>query len=111
MKDVLNIKRLEISREYRNAKTKDDEIINKISNQILDVFDKEYYSLLHQPNPDYTDLRNFLMYFMDGNFKKQIKMNLYVSMIMFRVESEFTKEIVYILRPRFFKNKYESKIN
>ena len=104
MKTKLNIKRLEISKEYRNTKTKDDELIKKTSRQILDVFDKEYYSLLQQPNPDYTDLRNFLMYFMDGNFKKQIKMNLYVSMVLFRVESELTNEIIDKLRPRFFKN-------
>jgi hypothetical protein len=104
MKTKLNIKRLEISKEYRNTKTKDDELIKKTSRQILDVFDKEYYSLLQQSNPDYTDLRNFLMYFMDGNFKKQIKMNLYVSMVLFRVESELTNEIIDKLRPRFFKN-------
>lgn len=104
MGSQLNTKRLEISKEYRNTKIKDDELVKKTSNQILDVFDKEYYKLLRQPNSDYTDLRNFLMYFMDGNFKKQIKMNLYVSMILFRVESEFTNEIVNGLRPRFFKN-------
>jgi hypothetical protein len=104
MVTTLNIKRLEISREYRNTKIKDDELIKKTSRQILDVFDKEYYSLLQQSNLDFTDLRKFLMYFMDGNFKKQIKMNLYVSMILFRVESEFTEEIFNTLRPRFFKN-------
>jgi hypothetical protein len=104
MEATLNTKRLDISREYRNTKTKDDDLVKKISSQILDVFDKEYYALLQKPNSDYTNLRNFLMYFMDGNFKKQIKMNLYVSMILFRVESEFTNEIVNVLRPRFFKN-------
>jgi hypothetical protein len=103
-KSALDIKRLEISKEYRNTKVKDDEVIKKTSSQILDVFDKEYYSLLRQSNPDFTDLRNFLMYFMDGNFRKQIKMNLYVSMILFRVESEFSNEIFNTLRPRFFKN-------
>lgn len=104
-KTPLEIRRLEISKEYRNTKVKDDELIKKTSRQILDVFDKEYYNLLQQSNPDFTDLRKFLMYFMDGNFKKQIKMNLYVSMILFRVESEFTEEIFNTLRPRFFKNK------
>ena len=104
-KTPLEIRRLEISKEYRNTKVKDDELIKKTSRQILNVFDKEYYSLLQQSNPDFTDLRKFLMYFMDGNFKKQIKMNLYVSMILFRVESEFTEEIFNTLRPRFFKNK------
>jgi hypothetical protein len=73
-------------------------------NLISKLFDKEYYNLLQQSNPDFTDLRKFLMYFMDGNFKKQIKMNLYVSMILFRVESEFSNEIFNTLRPRFFKN-------
>lgn len=104
MEATLNTKRLDISREYRNTKTKDDELVKKTSKQILDVFNKQYYTLLQQPNPDYTDLRNFLMYFMDGNFKKQIKMNIYVSMIFFRVESEFTNELFNVLRPRFFKN-------
>jgi len=104
MKDILNTKRLEISREYRNAKTKDDEFLNKISNQILDVFDKEYYSLLKQPTPDYTALRNFIMHFVNGKFKKQIKMNIYVSMVLFRVETEFSNEIFTYLRPRLFKN-------
>ena len=28
-------------------------------------------------------------------------MNLYVSMFLFRVESEFTKELIGIMRPRF----------
>jgi hypothetical protein len=101
MKTALDIKRLEITKEYRNTKVKDDELIKSISNQILDVFDREYYCLLRQSNGDYVELRNFLMYFMDGNFKKQIKMNLYVSMFLFRVESEFTKELISIMRPRF----------
>jgi hypothetical protein len=104
MKTKLNIKRLEISKEYRTTKIKDDELIKKTSNQILDVFDEEYYTLINNPSADYTDLRNFIMYFINGNFKKQIKMNIYVSMVLFRVESEFSNEIFNILRPRFFKN-------
>jgi hypothetical protein len=105
METTLNIKRLEISKEYRNTKVKDDELIKKTSRQILNVFDKEYYNLLQQSNPDYTDLRKFIMYFINGNFKKQIKMNIYVSMVLFRVESEFSNELFNTLRPRFFKNK------
>jgi hypothetical protein len=101
---TLNTKRLEIFSEYKNTKVKDDEFLNKISNQILDVFDKEYYSLLKQPTPDYTTLRNFIMYFVNGKFKKQIKMNIYVSMVLFRVETEFSNEIFTCLRPRLFKN-------
>jgi hypothetical protein len=101
MKTTLDIKRLEITKEYRNTKVKDDELIKSISNQIFDVFDREYYCLLRQSNGDYAELRNFIMYFMDGNFKNQIKMNLYVSMFLFRVESEFTKELIGIMRPRF----------
>jgi hypothetical protein len=104
MKTKLNIKRLEISKEYRTTKIKDDELIKKTSKQILDVFDEEYYTLINNPSADYTDLRNFIMYFINGNFKKQIKMNIYVSMVLFRVESEFSNEIFNILRPRFFKN-------
>ena len=102
MKTVLNIKRLEITKEYRKVKVKDDEFIKSISNQILDVFDVEYWSLLQQPNDgDYVELRNYIMYFMDGDFKKQIKMNIYISMFLFRVESEFTKELIGLMRPRF----------
>ena len=101
MKTVLNIKRLEITKEYRKVKVKDDEFIKSISNQILDVFDVEYWSLLQQPNRDYVELRNYIMYFMDGDFKKQIKMNIYISMFLFRVESEFTKELIGLMRPRF----------
>ena len=101
MKTVLNIKRLEITKEYRKVKVKDDEFIKSISNQILDVFDVEYWSLLQQPNRDYVELRNYIMYFMDGDFKKQIKMNIYISMFLFRVESEFTKELIGLMRPCF----------
>ena len=101
MKTKLNIKRLEITKEYRKAKVKDDDLIKSISNQILDVFDVEYWSLLHQPNRDYVELRNYIMYFMDGDFKKQIKMNIYISMFLFRVESEFTKELIGLMRPCF----------
>jgi hypothetical protein len=39
MKTALDIKRLEITKEYRKAKVKDDELIKSISNQILDVFE------------------------------------------------------------------------
>ena len=101
MKTKLNIKRLEITKEYRKAKVKDDDLIKSISNQILDVFDVEYWSLLQQPNRDYVELRNYIMYFMDGDFKKQIKMNIYISMFLFRVESEFTKELIGLMRPCF----------
>jgi hypothetical protein len=39
-KTPLEIRRLEISKEYRNTKVKDDELIKKTSRQILNVFDK-----------------------------------------------------------------------
>jgi hypothetical protein len=104
-KTPLDIRRLEISKEYRNTKVKDDELIKKTSRQILDVFDEEYYTLINNPSADYTDLRKFIMYFINGNFKKQIKMNIYVSMVLFRIESEFSNEIFNILRPRLYKNK------
>ena len=45
-KTPLEIRRLEISKEYRNTKVKDDELIKKTSRQILNVFDEEYYTLI-----------------------------------------------------------------
>jgi hypothetical protein len=97
----LTTKRVEITKEYENTQVKDDDFIKKISNQILDIFDKGYYEQLEQINPDFTDLRTFLMYFIDGNFSWEIKMNIYVSIALFGGESDFSNEIFDQLRTRF----------
>jgi hypothetical protein len=65
---------------------------------------------LRSPNKDYTELREFIMFFIKGKFKKQIKFNIWVSMA-FLSKSELTAEVIDYCRTKYNKPKNDKHIN
>lgn len=65
----LHEKLLEIKQDYKNLTNNNSEQINIISNKILDVFEYEYATLLKSENPNYSELKEFIMCFIYGRFK------------------------------------------
>jgi uncharacterized protein YehS (DUF1456 family) len=102
MESILIIKKLEIFKEYKDSEIKDNDLIEIITNKILDIFEVEYAKLIVQENPNYTELDKFIMFFINGKLKKQIKYNLWTAMAFYK-QSDLTRKVMAIMREKYFK--------
>lgn len=96
----LHEKLLEIKQDYKNLTNNNSEQINIISNKILDVFEYEYATLLKSENPNYSELKEFIMCFIYGRFKKQLKFNLWTAMA-FYTQTELTNHVKNVMRYKY----------
>ncbi len=109
---IINLNKLksEIVSEYNQMISDGSKKNNYISNKILNIFELEYARILRSPNKDYTELREFIMFFIKGKFKKQIKFNIWTSMA-FLSKSELTAEVIDYCGTKYNKPKNDKRIN
>lgn len=98
----LKEKQFEIKSDYKTINKKSDSEVNRITNSILDVFDVEYAKLIKSNNPDFSELEEFMLFFVNGKFVKEIKFNILVYM-GFMYQTELTKKIKNIIKEKYIK--------
>jgi hypothetical protein len=96
----LKEKREELKSDYKNLEDKKE--VQIISNKILDVFELEYANLLRSESPDYSELKEFIMFFIHGKFQKQLKFDLWTAMAFYK-STEVTREVINVMRKKYNK--------
>ncbi len=101
--------KLQIKQECKDIPVKNDKTAIVMSNKILDVFESHYAKLLRENNtdyklqehnPDYESLKDFIMFFINGKFQKQLKFNIWVAMAFYK-QSEVTRLVINTMREKY----------
>jgi len=93
-------KRDSIVQEYKSIEEKNCDNLCDIADKILDVFECEYSILMSKGSPDYTELKEFIMFFVNGNFRKEVKLNIWAAMGFYK-QSVLTHFVIDEMRKKF----------